>query len=91
MATYGEIARVCGLLRQARLVGYALKTVPPKLNVPWHRVVNAQGKISFPKLHVNYGQQKKLLENEGIHFTGDKIELEKYSWMQRIDKSQRKR
>ena len=91
VATYGEIARVCGLLRQARLVGYALKSTPPQLKIPWHRVVNAEGKISFPKVNAHYSQQKKLLEKEGVVFTGDRIELEKFSWMQRMNKSQRKR
>ena len=91
VATYGEIARVCGLLRQARLVGYALRNLPPASGVPWHRVVNAEGKISFPEGHSHYRQQRELLENEGVLFTGDRIELERYSWIQRMNKSQRKR
>ncbi len=46
VATYGQIAELAGLPRQARQVGYALHALPEKTTVPWHRVVNPQGKIS---------------------------------------------
>ena len=45
VATYGQIARVAGIGQQARLVGYALRNLPEGSRVPWHRVINAQGRI----------------------------------------------
>jgi len=81
VATYGEIARVSGLLNQARLIGYALHNLPPKSKIPWHRVINSQGKISFPKNTSVYRQQRRLLEKEGIVFTKDKVDLGKYGWL----------
>jgi methylated-DNA-protein-cysteine methyltransferase-like protein len=47
VATYGQIARLAGAPRRARHVGQALADPPPELHVPWHRVVNAQGRISL--------------------------------------------
>ncbi len=84
VATYGEIAEQSGLPRQARLVGYALHNTPQGLDIPWHRVINSQGKISLPKQSGSYAKQKKLLLNEGIVFVGDKIDLKKYGWLRRL-------
>jgi methylated-DNA-protein-cysteine methyltransferase-like protein len=41
IATYGQVARLAGLPRQARLVGYALHALPTGTSIPWQRVVNA--------------------------------------------------
>jgi methylated-DNA-protein-cysteine methyltransferase-like protein len=46
VATYGQVARLAGLPGQARLVGYALHALPDDDPAPWHRVVNASGRIS---------------------------------------------
>ena len=45
VATYKQIAIMAGLGRQPRMVGYALHKVPEHLKLPWHRVINSQGKI----------------------------------------------
>lgn len=84
VATYGEIAEQSGLPRQARLVGYALHNTPPGLDIPWHRVINSQGKISLPRQSGTSMKQKKLLLKEGIVFIGDKIDLKKYGWLRRL-------
>ena len=77
VATYGQIARLnknC----TARMVGYALAATPEEIDIPWHRVINGQGKIS---LRVHEDLQRKLLESEGVVFdnTG-KTNLRKYGW-----------
>lgn len=46
VATYGQIARLAGLGGQARRVGYAMAALPSGSRIPWHRVVNAAGRIS---------------------------------------------
>ena len=84
VATYGEIARLTGLIGQARLVGYALHNLPPRSTVPWHRIINAKGEISLPRLHGGYRRQRRLLEKEGILFTKNKIDLDKFGWIRSI-------
>ena len=47
VASYGQIAEVAGIPRGARQVGYALRHLPDEHNVPWHRIIQASGKIAF--------------------------------------------
>ena len=81
VATYGEIARVSGLMNKARLVGYALHNLHQRSKIPWHRVINSKGEISFPKNTSAHRRQRKLLEAEGIIFSKNKIDLGKYGWL----------
>ena len=82
VATYGQVARLAGLPRQARLVGYALHALPKGTSVPWQRVVNAKGMISARSGHAT--PQRKLLEREGIHFDAHgKIPLASFQWRPR--------
>ena len=84
VATYGEIAKLTGLISQARLVGQALHNLPPLSNVPRHRVINSQGKISLPTRNGQYNRQKRLLINEGIVSIGEKIDLDRFSWLRTL-------
>ena len=82
VATYGQIALLAGLGRNARMVGYALSALPEHMDVPWHRVINSRGEIS---LGVSRGEhdslQQKLLESEGITFDlNGKIDLSLFKW-----------
>ncbi len=82
VATYGQIADLSGLYGKARLVGYALFRVDLKDDIPWHRVINSKGEISysFQRQGGDY-LQKVLLEEEGIEFKNNgKINLGKYRW-----------
>ena len=81
VTTYGDIARLCGLLNCSRIVGYALRSLPEDSGIPWHRVVNSEGRISFPLNSSDYQMQRKLLEAEGIVFSKNKIDLIKYDWL----------
>ena len=75
VASYGSIARRAGLPRRARLVGHALKVAPASLRLPWHRVLNAQGKISLPAGSKAHRMQRRLLEEEGVLFRGGRVNL----------------
>jgi methylated-DNA-protein-cysteine methyltransferase-like protein len=79
VSTYGEIAKFSGFIGRARMVGYALRNTPPGTKLPWHRVVNAQGKISFRKSR-HYAMQKQLLVRENVTFRGEKIDMAKHRW-----------
>lgn len=50
VATYGQIAKLAGLPKHARLVGRVLSQLDTETDLPWHHVLNAQGKISLNKL-----------------------------------------
>jgi methylated-DNA-protein-cysteine methyltransferase-like protein len=78
VATYGQIARMMGMPHGARTVGWAMRACPNL--VPWHRVVNAQGKISVRDTE-GFPLQRALLQAEGVRFgkTGN-IDLKKYGW-----------
>jgi methylated-DNA-protein-cysteine methyltransferase-like protein len=80
VATYGGIARACGFPRHARLVGYALHHLPHGSNIPWHRVINGHGKISLPKRSGHHQRQKSLLENEGVTFVKERVNLSIHGW-----------
>ena len=80
VATYGQIAKLARIPGQARLVGYAMFALPRTTTVPWHRVINAQGRIS---LRGDGGgaalRQQILLEREGVMFdAADRISLVKF-------------
>jgi methylated-DNA-protein-cysteine methyltransferase-like protein len=84
VATYGQIAELAGLEGQARLVGYAMSALPSGTTVPWHRVINAQGKVSLRSSGASGGvTQRLLLEREGVRFKGGRVDLAKYRWAPR--------
>ncbi len=85
VATYGQIAELAGLPRQARLVGYALSQSPKEMVIPWHRVINAQGKLSFPKDSEPYKKQVGLLSEEGVEVINQKIDLQQFRWQPSLD------
>ncbi|MDX1748886.1 MAG: methylated-DNA--[protein]-cysteine S-methyltransferase [Methylophaga sp.] len=78
--TYGQIAKQCGYPGYARYVGSSLKKLPEDSSLPWHRVINTQGEISFPPDSEAYQQQKALLQQEGVQFQGKRIRLSVYGW-----------
>ncbi|MET0535295.1 MAG: MGMT family protein [Steroidobacter sp.] len=80
---YGVVAEVAGLPRRARLVGTVLRQTPASKSVPWFRVINAGGRISFPQGSDAYARQRKLLEAEGVDFVGGRVDLNRYGWPSR--------
>ena len=83
--TYGEVARLAGMSRAARRVSLAMRRAPRGMKLPWHRVINAQGKISFPADSSGYQRQKELLEHEGVVFLKGKIDLERFGYQGALD------
>ncbi len=80
VATYGQIATIAGT-QNPRLVGFALATLKDGTEVPWFRVINSKGKISFPEQSDGFKIQYSLLQNEGIIFDSkNRINLEQFGW-----------
>src|SRR5882757_5714064 len=84
VATYGQIAALAGLPRHARLVGYALNVLPEASDLPWHRVVNAKGRVS-PRANAlgHEDLQEQLLRREGVRFVDGAIPLSRHQWRPR--------
>lgn len=80
VATYGQVAGLAGFPRGARLVGMVLQRLPAGTRAPWHRVINAQGRLSFPRDSAHYRLQRSKLEREGVRFKGERIDLAHYQW-----------
>lgn len=77
---YGLVADLAGLPGRARYVSKALKLAPQTQPLPWHRVINSQGKISFAKDSESFRTQQELLRLEGITVNDGKISLSQYQW-----------
>ncbi len=75
LSTYGVIAERAGLGRAARQVGYALRIAPPALQLPWHRVVGAGGRLALPRDSEAYDQQCRRLRAEGIVVKNGRVPL----------------
>jgi len=90
VSTYGTIARVAGLAGQARQVGYALSALPAGSKVPWHRVINAHGRLSLERSASGAGITQRLrLVGEGVVVdSAGRVSLDKFGW--RTRESQRR-
>jgi methylated-DNA-protein-cysteine methyltransferase-like protein len=81
VATYGQVAILAGYPGQARQVGYALNTTPDDLEIPWQRVINAQGQISLRANPIEEEIQRQMLEAEGVTFNAQgRVPLSIYQW-----------
>ena len=84
VATYGQVATLAGMPRHARQAGYALAATPENVKIPWHRVINAQGRISLRLKHWDSGNddlQRILLEAEGVLFDeSGRVDLKRFRW-----------
>jgi len=80
VCTYGEVAKLAGLGRGARLVGRTLGKLPEGSKLPWHRVINAKGELSFDAHSERYQEQQRRLQQEGVVFVGRKIRLKDFLW-----------
>ena len=78
VASYGQIAELADIPHGARIVGRTLANLPHKSLLPWHRVVNTQGKISLRGKAALF--QKELLKKEGILFVEGRIDLTRFRW-----------
>ena len=81
VVTYGQVAAMAGSPRGARQVVRVLHTASEKEKLPWHRVINRQGKISL-RPGSGYELQKAMLEGEGITFRADdSVDLAHFQWL----------
>jgi len=82
VASYGQVAELAGRSGHARQAGYALHALPEHTTVPWHRVVNAQGRLSLARLGLDAAlEQRRRLEAEGVEFDArGRVRPEAFRW-----------
>lgn len=87
LATYGQIAEMLGAYGRARQVGWALRRLPLPSTIPWHRVVNAQGRIAMsPSREGSDWLQRQLLQEEGIPVDRQgRLPLARHRWRPEAD------
>jgi methylated-DNA-protein-cysteine methyltransferase-like protein len=90
VATYGQIAALAGKPHGARGVGWILHSSTRAHDLPWQRVLNSKGRISFDSRSAEFKEQKKLLVSEGIRFSdGNQIDLDRFQWKKRPPQKRR--
>jgi methylated-DNA-protein-cysteine methyltransferase-like protein len=85
VASYGEIAARAGLPGRARLVGRVLGEVPPGVEVPWHRILRADGRIAFPPGSRAFREQVRRLAAEGVLTRNGRVDLDRHGWERDLD------
>ncbi|MEH6651855.1 MAG: MGMT family protein [Motiliproteus sp.] len=81
VVSYGQLAKIAGLPGYARFVGATLKKLPKNTQLPWHRVINAAGKISFEIGSPAFLRQKERLQAEGVVVNKGRVRLSEYRWL----------
>lgn len=80
VSTYGQIALMAGRPGGARQVTRILHAMSRKHDLPWHRVINARGRISLPE-YGGYEEQRARLQLEGVEFDEkDRVDFDTYLW-----------
>lgn len=87
VATYGGIALIAGLPGRARLVGTVLGQQPASSRLPWYRIINAAGRISFPAGSPAFERQRARLKAEGVDLVKGRVDLKSYGWPRPADEA----
>jgi len=80
VASYGQIAAMAGLGRQARFVGRALGRLPAGHSIPWHRVIRSNGQIAFPEGTEARQLQTEKLRMEGVEVIKGRVRMKAFQW-----------
>lgn len=80
VASYGQVAAMAGLGRQARFVGRALGKLPAGHNIPWYRVIRSNGEIAFPEGTETRRLQTEKLRLEGVEVMKGRIKMREFQW-----------
>jgi methylated-DNA-protein-cysteine methyltransferase-like protein len=92
VATYKQIAELCGKPLASRGVAWILNSCSKKYKLPWHRVINSKGRISFKPMTRNYRLQQLKLRGEGVKFMdNDDIDMARFQWAKKPAKARRRK
>lgn len=76
VTTYGALSKLVGV--DPRVIGYALHQNKDPKHIPCHRVINSKGEISSGYAFGGPNVQKEMLEEEGVIFSKNKVDLTKF-------------
>lgn len=80
VVSYGQVAEMAGLGKQARYIGRALAKLPEGHSVPWYRVIRSNGQIAFPESSDSYREQVGRLEAEGVEVLNGRVSMSRFRW-----------
>lgn len=81
VATYGQLAQLCGYPGAARAVGGFMRTNPDAPETPCHRVVASDGSLTGYSGAGGIPGKKSMLLKEGVFFKRDKVDLSSSQWL----------
>lgn len=87
VASYGAIAARAGLPRRARMVGRALRESPDGMDLPWHRVLRADGRIGLAPGSAGFDEQCRRLRAEGIDVHEGRVAMQAFGLQADIDRA----
>lgn len=87
VASYGEIAARAGLPGRARLVGKALRETPDELELPWFRVLHADGTIALPRGSRGFREQSRRLRAEGVDVRDGRVPMRAFGLDHDLDRA----
>ncbi|NNF51950.1 MAG: cysteine methyltransferase [Gammaproteobacteria bacterium] len=82
---YGRVAEVAGLPGRARLVGRLLGELTGRDELPWHRVLRADGSLAFPAGSRGFERQVAKLAEEGVNAATGRVDLVRFGWQTSLD------
>ena len=85
VSSYGEVADRVGLPRRARLVARVLRETPDDVELPWYRVLRADGRIAFPPGSRGFREQVRRLAAEGVLVQAGRVDLLRHGWGRDLD------
>jgi methylated-DNA-protein-cysteine methyltransferase-like protein len=80
VASYGQVAELAGIARGARQVARALRYAPAQLDLPWFRVLRADGRIAMAPDSSGVRRQRKRLTAEGVLVNAGRVNMRTYRW-----------
>ncbi|MDC0663843.1 MGMT family protein [Marinobacter sp. SS21] len=80
VVSYGQVAAMAGLGRQARFVGRALGMLPSDHDLPWFRVIRSNGQIAFPEGSEQFRRQVELLTKDGVEVANGRVSMSRFRW-----------
>ncbi|SEW04287.1 methylated-DNA-protein-cysteine methyltransferase related protein [Luteibacter sp. 329MFSha] len=87
VASYGAIAARAGYPGRARLIGRVLGDAPNRLDLPWHRVLRADGKIGIPPGTAGYREQCRRLKAEGVVVKDGRVPMSAFGLDHDLDRA----
>ncbi|MFK8052101.1 MAG: MGMT family protein [Woeseiaceae bacterium] len=85
VCSYGKVATLAGLANGAREVGRFMGQLPAGSDLPWHRVLNAQGRIHNAADSPAGRRQVERLQVEGVLVSNGKVNMKSFGWNESLD------